>query len=187
MPRGVPSSRMLSVSRTMLIELQQDHRGDEQREHGVDPALPVKRMAAPPTMTAAVESVSPSMCRKTLRMLTSPEKRHSRAATVPFMMTPASATIHHQPGLHLDRHAETVDGGNSDPAGEHDQCGGVDEGGEYAGALVTKGLLVVGRARLEVDGHVREHDASRSERLCPASEISASECALSPKTKVART
>ena len=43
-------------------------------------------------MTAAVESVSPSMCRKTLRMLTSPENFQSRVAMVPFISTPAAAT-----------------------------------------------------------------------------------------------
>ena len=53
----------------------------------------VNRIAAPPTITAAVESVSPSMCRKTLRMFTSPEKRESSVATVPFIRTPAAATI----------------------------------------------------------------------------------------------
>jgi hypothetical protein len=43
-------------------------------------------------MTAAVERVSPSMWRKTLRMLTSPEERQRRVAMVPFMRTPAAAT-----------------------------------------------------------------------------------------------
>jgi len=54
--------------------------------------MPVKRIAAPPAMTAAVESVSPSMWRKTERMLTSPENFQSRPAMAPFIRTPAAAT-----------------------------------------------------------------------------------------------
>ena len=43
-------------------------------------------------MTAAVERVSPSMCRKTVRMLTSLEEFQRSAAMAPFMRTPAAAT-----------------------------------------------------------------------------------------------
>ncbi len=44
-------------------------------------------------MTAAVEIVSPSMCRKTLRMFTSRENFQSSPAIRPFITTPAAATI----------------------------------------------------------------------------------------------
>ena len=53
---------------------------------------PVARIPAPPAMTAAVERVSPSMCRKTVRMLTLPEERQRSAAMAPFIRTPAAAT-----------------------------------------------------------------------------------------------
>ena len=90
--RGVPSSRMLRVSRTMVTELQTIMPAMRSESTGSIHMMPVKRMPAPPAMTAAVESVSPSMCRKTERMLTSPENFQSRAAMAPFMRTPAAAT-----------------------------------------------------------------------------------------------
>ncbi len=61
--------------------------------------LPVKRMARPPAMTAAVERVSPSMWRKTPRMLTSPEKRQSRVAMVAVHQDTGGGDVHHQAGL----------------------------------------------------------------------------------------
>ncbi len=50
-------------------------------------------MPAPPAMTAAVESVSPAMCRNALRRFTSRATPHSSAAMAPFIATPAAATI----------------------------------------------------------------------------------------------
>ena len=52
---------------------------------------PEKRMAAPPTMTAAVERVSPAMWMKAERRLTSRATPQRSAAMTPFMMTPAAA------------------------------------------------------------------------------------------------
>ena len=54
---------------------------------------PVSRMPAPPAITAAVESVSPAMCRKAERKFTSRATPHSSAAMTPFITTPAAATI----------------------------------------------------------------------------------------------
>ena len=54
---------------------------------------PVSRMPAPPAITAAVESVSPAMCRNALRRFTSCATPHSSAAITPFITTPAAATI----------------------------------------------------------------------------------------------
>ena len=71
----------------------EDECGDEQRENGIDPACPVSRMPKPPAMTAAVESVSPAMCRKALRRFTSRATPTGSAAMTPFMATPAAATI----------------------------------------------------------------------------------------------
>src|SRR5579871_3203739 len=103
--RGVPSRRMFRVSRMMPMELQRIMAAMMMERMGSIQVMPVKRMAAPPTMTAAVERVSPSMWRKTLRMLTSPEKRQRRVATVPFMRTPA-ADDHHDAWLDGDGDGE---------------------------------------------------------------------------------
>ena len=98
-------------------------------------------------MTAAVESVSPSMCGKTLRMLTSPENFQSSVA----MAHRSSGhrrlqTVHHQARLDGDGVGETVDGGVGDPAGEVDQGECVEEGREDSGALVAKGFFLGGGA-----------------------------------------
>ena len=49
-------------------------------------------MAAPPAITAAVESVSPSMWTNTECMLTSRPARHRNQAITPFISTPQAAT-----------------------------------------------------------------------------------------------
>ena len=79
---------------------------------------PVRRMARPPTMTAAVEMVSPSMCRKTLRMLTSPENFQSRAAMAAVHQDAGGGDDHHQSRLDGDRRDEAMDRGDGDPGGE---------------------------------------------------------------------
>jgi hypothetical protein len=108
-------------------------------------------MPAPPAMTAAVESVSPAMCRKAERMFTSRATPHSSAAITPFITTPAAATIIISRGCTITGIREPVHGLNADPERDDDERGGVDEGGQHAGALVAEGARVVGRARLEVD------------------------------------
>ncbi len=118
----------------------------------------VKRMAPPPAMTAAVERVSPSMWRKTERMLTSFENFQRRAAIPPFMRTPAMATYIMSLGWTCDGHSDAMDGGEGDPEREDDEGEGVDEGGEDAGALVAEGLAVIGGAGLKVDGDEGEDD-----------------------------
>ncbi len=60
--------------------------------------MPLNRIVAPPAITAAVDRVSPSICRKTLWILTSREKRQRSVATVPFIKTPAAATYIISPG-----------------------------------------------------------------------------------------
>ena len=125
---------------------------------------PVARMPAPPAMTAAVERVSPSMCRKTVRMLTSLEEFQRSAAMAPFIRTPAAATAIMMRGWTATGAYDAMDGGEGDPCGEEDERERIDEGGEHARALVAEGLLVGGGAALEVDGdegepngqHVRE-------------------------------
>ena len=83
---------MFNVSRIIPAELHRIIAAIRIDSMGSIQVRPLNRMAAPPAMTAAVDSVSPSMCRKTLRMLTSREKRQRRVATVPFITTPAAAT-----------------------------------------------------------------------------------------------
>ena len=137
---------MLSVSRMMPIELQRIIAAMIMESTGSIRVMPVKRMAAPPTMTAAVESVSPSMWRKTLRMLTSPEKRQSRVATVPFIRTPSCGDVHHQPGLNSYRDGEAVDSFERDPDREDDEGNSVDEGREDTRTLVAEGFCSVAGA-----------------------------------------
>ena len=60
-PRGVPSSRILRVSRTIEIELQRISAAIKKERTGSIQFIPVSRMAPPPRITAAVESVSPNM------------------------------------------------------------------------------------------------------------------------------
>ncbi len=66
--------------------------------------------------------------------------------------------VHHQPGLDGDGSGDAVDGLEGDPGGEDDEGAGVDERRKNPGALVAKGLLVGGGARLEVDRDEREDD-----------------------------
>ena len=62
-PRGVPSRRMLSVSR-MMPKLDHRIRAPMPNESaGSIQYCPVARIAQPPAITAAVESVSPISCR----------------------------------------------------------------------------------------------------------------------------
>ena len=108
-------------------------------------------------MTAAVESVSPSICSgRRLRMLTSPENFQSSVAMAPFIRTPAAATIIIIRWLDGDRGGETVDGGYGDRAGEDNQGERVDEGGKDTGALVAEGLVGGGGTGLQVDGDEAE-------------------------------
>ena len=158
---GVPSSRMLRVSRTMVTELQTIMPAIRSESTGSIHMTPVNRMAAPPAMTAAVESVSPSMCRKTLRMLTSPEELPEQGGDGAVHQDAGGGDGHHEARLDGDRGVEAVDGGEGDPGGEDDEGEGVDEGGEDAGALVAEGLLVGGRAGLEVDGGEGEQDGEQ--------------------------
>jgi hypothetical protein len=90
--RGVPSSRILSVSRTIVAELQQIIAAITSDNTGSIHAMCVNRIIAPPTITAAVDNVSPSICRNTERIFTSPENFHSSPAIAPFISTPAAAT-----------------------------------------------------------------------------------------------
>ena len=76
----------------MVTELQAIMAAMRIERAGSSQNAPVARIPAPPAMTAAVESVSPSMCRKTVRMLTSEDDFQSIAAMAPFIRTPAAAT-----------------------------------------------------------------------------------------------
>ena len=92
MPLGVPSSRMLRLSRMMPME---DHRimtPMPMESAGSIQRWPVRAMATPPAMTAAVDSVSPISCTMALRRLMSRWPRMSSSAIPPFMTTPAAAT-----------------------------------------------------------------------------------------------
>ena len=60
-PRGVPSSRIFSVSRTIESDDQIISAAIARESTGSIQDCPVHKIAAPPTITAAVESVSPSM------------------------------------------------------------------------------------------------------------------------------
>ena len=65
---------------------------------------------------------------------------------------------HHQFRLDGDWSAEAVDGFDGDPDGDDDERGGIDEGGQYAGALVAEGLGVGGRAGLKIDCNKTEQE-----------------------------
>ena len=78
-------------------------------------------MPAPPAMTAAVESVSPSMWRKTERMLTSPENFQRRVGDGAVHQDAGGGDVHHQARLDGDRGVEAMDGGDGDPGGEDDE------------------------------------------------------------------
>ena len=80
--------------------------------------MPLARIPTPPAITAAVDSVSPSMCRKTERMLTSPENFHSRPAMAPFINTPATATYIIIFGWTRNGSVEAMDGRDADPGGQ---------------------------------------------------------------------
>ena len=67
--------------------------------------------------------------------------------------------VHHQARLNGDRDGEAVDGFDGNPGGEDDEGSGVDEGCEDSGALVAEGLLLGGRARLEVNGYEGKDDS----------------------------
>ena len=122
---------------------------------------PVSRMPAPPAMTAAVESVSPAMWRKARAQVHvaghAPEQRGDHAVH----QHAGGGHDHHQPGLHGDWRAEAMDGFNADPERDDDERGGIDEGGQHAGALVAEGPGVVGGARLEVDGGKAEQEGEK--------------------------
>ena len=79
----------------------------------------------------------------------------------PFIATPAAATIIMRRGCNGDRRTEAMNGFDGDPEGDDDQRGGVDEGGEYAGALIAEGTSLVGGARLEVDGGEAEQEGQK--------------------------
>ena len=59
---------------------------------------------------------------------------------------------HHDAWLDGDRDGDAMDGFEGDPGGEDDERGGIDEGREDSGALVTEGLLLVCGTGLEVNG-----------------------------------
>ena len=81
----------------------QNHRGNNQAQQRINPLQPRHRYHQPATITAAVDTVSPSMCRNTLRIFTSPENFQSSPAINPFITTPAAAT-------HIIRCASTATG-----------------------------------------------------------------------------
>ena len=112
-------------------------------------------------MTAAVESVSPAMCRKALRRLTSRATPHSRAAITPFITTPAAATIIMSWGCTADGRAEAVDCLGGDPQGDDDKGGGVDECGQHTCPLVAEGAGVIGGTGLKIDGDKAEQERQK--------------------------
>ena len=78
-----------------------------------------------------------------------------------------SGDDHHQPGLHLHRFAEPMDGSDGDPDGDHDQGQRVEKGSQDAGALITKGLLIGGRAGLEVNRDKRKQQRQKVGDVVP--------------------
>ena len=112
-------------------------------------------------MTAAVESVSPAMCRKALRRLTSRATPHRSAAMMPFMATPAAATIIMRRGSTATGALRRCTASTAMAERDGDQRGGVDEGGKHAGPLITEGAGVVGGARLEIDGRKAEQEGEK--------------------------
>ena len=83
---------MCRASRTIPHELHKIMTLMKTDSRGSIQARPVSRMSSPPTITAAVEIVSPIMCTKTLRIFTSRENFQSSPAMSPFIRTPAAAT-----------------------------------------------------------------------------------------------
>ena len=68
---------------------------------------------------------------------------------------------HHQPGLHLHRLTQPMDGRNGDPDGDQNQRQRVEKGCQDAGSLVAEGLLVGRRPSLKVDGDERQQQGQK--------------------------
>ena len=139
----------------------EDHRGDEDREHWVDP-----RHASEEDGCAACddggggECVSEHVEEDAADVDVAgrlPEQRGDRAVH----QNASRGDVHHQLGLHCDRLAEAMDRGDRNPYREHDEGGGVDECGQNARSLVAEGLLIGGWASLKVDSYEREHDGQQ--------------------------
>ena len=156
--RGVPSSRMLRVSRTMVTELQRIMPAMMSERTGSIHIMPVKRMAsAAGDDGGGGERVAQHVEEDGADVDVAgelPEQGGDGAVH----QDAGGGDVHHQAGLHGDGGVEAMDGGDGDPGGEDDEGEGVDEGGEDAGALVAEGLLVGGGAALEVDGDEGEQD-----------------------------
>ena len=101
---------------------------------------------APPTITAAVESVSPSMCRNTLRMFTSPENFHSSAGDRAVHQHARGGDHHHQLRLHRHRRSKAMHRRNRNPHRQHHQRQRVHKRRKHARALVAEGLADPSRA-----------------------------------------
>ena len=122
----------------------ENQRGDEDGEHGIDPVVPGeqdggaadddrggrKRVAQHVNEGAADVDVARG----------GPEQGGDHAVH----QHAGGGDDHHEPGLHLNRLAEAVDGRDGDPDGDHDQRERVEKGRQDAGALVAEGLLSVG-------------------------------------------
>ncbi len=141
-PRGVPSSRMLRVSRTMPKLDQRMSAAMTSERTGSIQFWPVSRMPAPPAMTAAVESVSPAMWRKALCRLTSLLTPHKSAAMMPFISTPAAATTIMSLGWTATGAERRWMASTAIQSGDDDERACVDEGSQHAGTLIAEGFGV---------------------------------------------
>ena len=156
---GVPSRRMLRVSRTIETELQtimpairRERTGSIQYHAGEQDACAASddggrgggRVAEHVEEDGADVDVTGK----------SPEQAGYGAVH----QDAGGGDIHHETGLDRDGRIEAMDGGDTDPGCEDDEGEGVDEGGEDSGALIAEGFLVGGGTGLEIDGGEREQD-----------------------------
>ncbi len=150
-PRGVPSSRMFSVSRTMPTL---DHRISAaimQRERRVDPVLPGEQNArATRDHGGCRERVARHVDKRAAHVHIA---RHTPQQSRNYAVHhhPGRRHNHHQPRLHGHGRAEPVNGFHANPQRNHDQRGRIHEGSQHARPLVAESARVVCGPRLKVD------------------------------------
>ncbi len=151
-PRGVPSSRIFRVSRTMPEAGPEDQRGNEQRENGVDPVLAGEQDArAAGDDSGGGERVAGHVQKGRAQVHVAghaPQQRGNHAVH----HHAGRGHEDHQPGLHRHRCESRWTASMAIHSEMTMSVAGVEKGGQHAGALVAKGLGMAGRAGLEVDG-----------------------------------
>src|SRR6185437_1551541 len=126
----------------------QDYRGDEQREHRVNPVEigEVNHRAAHDDRCGG-EGVAEHVQEDAADVdVTGELPEHSGNDSVHHHT--GRGDDHHHVRVDLDRYREAMDGSDGEPDGKRDQCERVDEAREHAGALIAEGTFVSGGAGL---------------------------------------